>query len=101
MKNIFACRQAKVACSMFACHLRNWQTKVTKLQILMSDKQCWPVSPGLKQMLMQPLQHHFSRPLRHDFVYKAKMLRLYGNDTNDNDVKDSIFGFLKRCSEKN
>ena len=28
-------------------YLRNWQTKIIKLQSLMLDKQCWPVSPGL------------------------------------------------------
>ena len=30
---------------------RNFQTKITKLQILMLGKQCWPVSPGLKSFL--------------------------------------------------
>ena len=55
IKNIFACQQANVACSVLACQFHhadlatgvNWQTKVTKLQIVMLDKQCWPVSPGL------------------------------------------------------
>ena len=56
IKNIFACRQANVACSVLACQFRhaNLQAKVTELQILMLDKQCWPVSPGLSSKTNQP-----------------------------------------------
>ena len=62
------CLSANKCCLFCACspispcrfgYWRNWQTKMTKLHILMLDKQCWPVSPGLyilDQILKQDSQ---------------------------------------------
>ena len=49
---LFSRRQAKMFLSLLPCRLgyrRNWQTKI--LQILMLDKQCWPVSPVIIMLL--------------------------------------------------